>query len=206
MITVHREQLRLLCPDTAIPQYLFRNMDTVLLDYCIMDRPRRLAHFFAQVMHETNGLTSLRDNFDYSAERIVALWPRRFRNLREALPFAHNPIGLANRLYRDRLGNRDSGDGFWFIGRGLLRITGRAMYERIGETIGADLVRNPDLVLTPEFALPAACEVWRAANGNALADCNDAIAITCAIKGASEGLASRSKWLARTREIWPQEH
>jgi putative chitinase len=76
-----------------------------------LDRFLRPAHFFAQVMHETNGLTSLRDHFDYSAEQIVTLWPRRFPDLREALPFAHNPVGLANKLYRKRLGNRDSGDG-----------------------------------------------------------------------------------------------
>jgi putative chitinase len=206
MIAVDHLELRLLCPDTAIPQYLFRDMNRVLLDYCILDRPQRLAHFFAQVMHETNGLTSLTDHLDYSAERIVERWPRRFRDLREALPFAHNPIGLANRLYRKRLGNRDSGDGWWFNGRGLLRITGRAMYERIGEAIGADLLRNPNLVLTPQYAMPGACEVWRAANGNTLADRHDVTALTRAIQGASEGRSSRWHWLAKTREIWPHEH
>jgi predicted chitinase len=97
MIAVYREQLRLLCPSTAIPRYLFRNMEEVLFDYCIADSAQRLTHFFAHVLHETSGLTSLVDTLDYSAEQIAARWPRRFANAREAVPYAHNPIALANR-------------------------------------------------------------------------------------------------------------
>jgi putative chitinase len=204
MIAVHREQLRQLCPSTAIPQYLFRNMEEVLFDYCIADSPQRLTHFFAQVLHETSGLTSLVDSLDYSAEQIAARWPRRFANVREALPFAHNPIALANRVYRRELGNRASGDGWWFNSRGLLRITGRTMYERIGQRLDIDLVANPHLVITPDYALPAACEVWRIANGNALADRNDVVRLTRALTGTNHGLASRWAWLGRTRAVWPE--
>jgi putative chitinase len=78
------------------------------------------------------------------------------------------------------------------------------MYERVGQRLDIDLVANPHLVITPDYALPAACEVWRMANGNALADHNDVVRLTRALTGNNHGLASRWAWLGKTRAIWPQ--
>lgn len=79
----------------------------------------------AQVLHETGGLTVLVENMNYRAERIVQVWPSRFRTIEEATPYAHNPEKLANKVYGGRMGNTHPGDGWRFIGRGLLQITGR---------------------------------------------------------------------------------
>lgn len=40
-------------------------------------------------------------------------------------------------------------------GRGLVQTTWRGNYERVGRAIGADLIADPDLLLTWEHALPA---------------------------------------------------
>ena len=54
------------------------------------------------------------------------------------------------------LGNTQNGDGARFKGRGLLQITGRDNYTRVGNILGLDLVSNPELVNDPKHAAAAA--------------------------------------------------
>lgn len=51
-----------------------------------------------------------------------------------------------------RLGNNRRGDGYLFRGRGLVQITGRANYARVGRKLGIDLIANPDLALDPAIS------------------------------------------------------
>lgn len=48
------------------------------------------------------------------------------------------------------LGNTEIGDGFRFIGRGPIQLTGRANYEKYGNRVGVDLVNNPELMATDQ--------------------------------------------------------
>ena len=50
------------------------------------------------------------------------------------------------------LGNNKAGDGARYKGRGYNQITGKANYDRVGKSIGVDLVSNPTLLETPEIA------------------------------------------------------
>ncbi|KAG5183312.1 lysozyme-like domain-containing protein [Tribonema minus] len=52
-----------------------------------------------------------------------------------------------------RLGNTKIGDGYRYRGRGLVQITGRANYAKVGREFGIDLVGNPDLAV--DLALAA---------------------------------------------------
>ena len=55
-----------------------------------------------------------------------------------------------------RLGNTAATDGSTYKGRGLVQITGKDNYQRVGNIIGVDLVNNPELVKDPKYAAAAA--------------------------------------------------
>ena len=51
---------------------------------------------------------------------------------------------------RAQLGNTQPGDGFRFIGRGPIQLTGRGNYAKYGRLIRVDLIGQPDLANDPE--------------------------------------------------------
>jgi predicted chitinase len=46
--------------------------------------------------------------------------------------------------------------GVKYRGRGLIHITHKSNYKKVGDKIGVDLVKNPELVTDPKYAVPAA--------------------------------------------------
>ncbi len=180
----------------------FAQADTVLADYGINKNALRLSHFMAQVLHEVGGLTILIENMNYRAARITQVWRSRFPTVASAEPFAHNPEKLANNVYGGRMGNTQPGDGFRFIGRGLIQLTGRESYQKFGDRLGVNLTANPDLAFSAEWALKIAAEEWKASGCNALADADDLRGVTRAINGGLIGLDSRRNWLEKTKRIW----
>ncbi|TPE53086.1 hypothetical protein [Amaricoccus solimangrovi] len=109
---------------------------------------RHLAYILATARWECGAdMKPKRENLYYtSAERIRAVWPARFKSDRDATPFVRNPRALANRVYSGRLGNGPA-DGYTFLGRGLVQLTGRGNYARAGRELGLPLVQTPDLAL-----------------------------------------------------------
>lgn len=113
--------------------------------------PARIAAFLASVLHESADLRRLEENLDYTAPRLVAVWPRHFHlaeddpelGLLDATRYAHHPELLANVVYAHRMGNGDepSGDGWRFRGRGLLQITGRELYQAFFDELRGLLLR-----------------------------------------------------------------
>src|SRR5262245_31212492 len=73
----------------------------------ISENPLRVAHFMAQVLHESGGLLLQVESLNYSAARLPKVWPTRFKPRGPLNPaeFAHNQEKLGNEVYGGRMGN-----------------------------------------------------------------------------------------------------
>lgn len=194
--------VRRLCPN-ARPNYVAA-FDAGDADFAAagVTTPLRLAHFLAQVFHETDGLTILVESMNYSAKRMTEVWPRRFPSVAAAAPYAHNPRALAEHTYGGRMGNgpEGCGDGWRGIGRGGLQCTGKDSYLKFGALLGIDLWGNPDLAIDPRYTLKIALAEWTEKGCNALADRNAIKDVTEKINGGRIGFDDRVKWFDR---VWP---
>jgi len=150
----------------------------------------RMAMFLAQFGHETQNLRKLVENLNYSAERLMVVWPTRFRDLVKAKTFAHNPEALANNVYGGRMGNTQPGDGWRYRGRGP-GLTGRDAYQAVGKLVGMDFEGQPDLVATPHGAFAAGIGIWIWKGLNPSADREDVAANTLKLNGGAIGLNDR---------------
>jgi putative chitinase len=168
-----------------------------------------VAVFLAQIAVESAEMNTLSENLNYSAERLVAVWPKRFANsVDKARPYAHNSAALANYVYAGRMGNGDaaSGDGYKFRGRGLKMITGKDNYKACGAAIGVDLLKNPDHLLTKIGAADSAAWYWSQKGLSPIADDlpndddqADFVTITKLINGGTIGLQARRTYWTRAK-------
>jgi putative chitinase len=169
-----------------------------VFDQCDIDTPLRVAHFMAQISHESDGGRITSENLNYThAEAIVGAWPTRF-TLASAVPYLRNPRKLASFVYNGRMGNRPgTSDGFAYRGRGLLQITGRASYEEMAEVTGLDLINDPDLAFAPANALLIAATEFKKLGCLPYCDRDDVVRVTKRVNGGTNGLSSRRAWLAK---------
>ena len=159
--------------------------------------PERQACFLGQCAHESGGFTALSENLNYSAASLCRVWPKRFPTISDGQICERNPEKIANRVYASRMGNGDeeSGEGYAYRGRGLIQLTGKSNYQACGEALGVDLVENPDLVATPQYAALSAGWFWNKNKLNNYADKGDMEGLTKKINGGTHGIEDR---VART--------
>jgi putative chitinase len=210
-VIVTADQVLQLAPNTRSSyREAIENGQAVLDRSDISAVPLRVAHFMAQILHESGGLTIQFENLNYSPERLPKVWPSRFRPKGPLDParYGHDPERLANAVYGGRMGNVAPNDGFTYRGRGLLQLTGKESYQAATTILrkiapdAPDFVANPDEVIGARWCLEVAAAEWATKGCNALADQDDIKAITRAINGGQIGLAERIEWSKRTKAIW----
>jgi len=132
----------------------------------------RIAAFLAQVALESSQLRRLVEDLNYSAARLMQVWPKRFPTAEKAALYEHNPEKLANYVYANILGNGDegSGDGWTYRGRGLIQVTGRGNYRSVGAGLDLPLETEPELLQQPPVAALSAAYFWKSRGLNELAD------------------------------------
>src|SRR5699024_6852047 len=139
-----------------------------------------LSHFFAQIREEVSANCILQENLNYSVEGL-----KLFDNFRKEPDLAErygykkdkngkiiqraNQKKIADIAYAGRIGNgdKDSGDGSKYIGRGLIQLTGRDNYTQFNESYkkmwGEDInfIDSPELLSEVYlYALRSAVYFW----------------------------------------------
>lgn len=167
------DQLKEIAPNCRYPNDWVRPLNDAMTKVGISNTVQRAAAFLGQVAHESAEFNRVEENLNYSPQRIMTVWPTRFADLAAALPYGRNPERLGNRVYADRMGNgpEHTGDGYRYRGRGLIQITGRDNYIRIGDMMNLPGLANmPDALLTPSLAAFSAAMFWQDNNLNDIAD------------------------------------
>jgi putative chitinase len=152
---------------------LYLNLLKTTLPKYQVNTPLRIAHFLAQIGHESM-------SFIYTEEIAT---------------------GAAYEGRKD-LGNIKKGDGVRFKGRGLLQLTGRDNYEHYGKYIKKDLLKlgNEQIVATtPKYALDVSLWFWNNRKLNKYADNDNLRAITRRVNGGYNGLLDRELYLKRAK-------
>jgi putative chitinase len=165
----------------------------------------RRAHFLAQVAHESAGFRATRENFNYSADRLRAVFFKYFDEPGEPEEFARQPERIANRVYAGRLGNgpESSGDGYRYHGRGLIQLTGKRNYRLYSKEAGVDVVANPDTIATSSARCADVAGWFWDRNGLHLwADRDDVLTVTKRINGGTHGLDDRKRFLRRAKQAF----
>jgi putative chitinase len=166
----------------------------------------RTVHFMAQVCHESNGFRKNVESMTYTTpERLMVVWPSRFKTLESAKPFVNNPEKLGNNVYANRMGNGgpETGDGFRYRGRGPMQTTGKDAYKTVSLKVFGDtrLLDNPDLLTNLNVGLLGAFIEWKEKGCNAFADADDITTITKRINGGLTGFDGRKIWLATWKQV-----
>lgn len=177
--------------------YYYDALQKILPEYKI-DTPLRICHFLAQILHESGHLKYKSENLNYSAESLLKVFPKYFKTKEIAQQYARKPEKIANRVYANRMGNGDeaSGDGWKFIGRGLIQLTGRSNYKTCSQDLNIDFVENPDwIIINAENCIRTACWFWNRHKLNELADKDDIVTITKRINGGLTNISDRTKIL-----------
>lgn len=145
-----------------------------------INTPLRMAHFLAQLFHESGCLHYSEEIADGKAYEG-----------------------------REDLGNKLPGDGKRFKGRGLIQITGRLAYVNYGMHLGINIQDTPELVGSPSYATDSAAWFWsifkKDKAGKSLNDMADEdlfLRITYFVNGGFNGIEDRLKNLKRAYALF----
>jgi putative chitinase len=189
-----KEHLGEIIGKNAYLDYWYNALCEILPVYEI-NTPERVAAFIAQCAHESGGFKFLKENLNYRAESLMRTFPRHFKSLDEAKRYERKPEMIANKVYADRMGNSNeaSGDGFRYLGRGLIQLTGKNNYTLFAAAIDTPLEEIPEYLQTFEGAIQSACWFWEQNSLNQWADKKDILTLTKRINGGTIGLEDRIK-------------
>lgn len=201
------EQFKKICPYTTKR----RDILTYLNDYAPMfqiNTPERWAGYLSQVCVESGEFNIFVENLNYNKSQLLAIWPNLF-NEERAAQFEYKARDIANFVYGSRLGNGDfsTGDGFKYRGRGAIQVTFKDNYKKTQDMMNSkvnlklDLIKNPELLEKPEYAILSSMCYWDSRGLNAFADKKLIKQMTKLVQGGSGHLEKRTKYFEKSLKV-----
>lgn len=178
-----------------------------------INTPARVTHFVSQLFAESGALAKTEENLNYSADRLLQVFPRYFTRA-NVNDYARKPEKIANRVYANRMGNGNeaSGDGWKYRGRGLIMITGKQNYQsyQSSEFCTGNLMGHPEWLSKSPGHTKSAMWFWWKNRLNAIADEdkgqrvldgeNIVTRITLKVNGGLNGIADRKYYYRKFRK------
>lgn len=126
-----------------------KNTAAKMMEFLGMTNNLQFCHLIGQMAHESGNFTHSRENLNYSADRLIATWPKRF-NKSNAWQYHRQPEKIANKVYANRLGNGNeaSGDGWKYRGLGAIQLTGKDNIEAFLLSDNLPLSTNLDTIFS----------------------------------------------------------
>ena len=168
MFTLTGDILRKICP--ALHPTRASRIAELLTEICPqygINSADILHEFLANLCEECIEFARYEENLTYlKPERLMKVWPKRFKTRDATIPYLNNAKALAMYVYgkRQDLGNITREDGFTFRGSGPMQLTGKATITRFGNwmlkrfgikktpEIWAELLRTSD-----KYGIHSAC-------------------------------------------------
>lgn len=166
-------ELRLIMPYAGPRAEVFLDPLNAAMAEFEINTPLRQAAFLAQIAHESGSLRYVKELATGSA----------YENRRD-------------------LGNVMAGDGVRYNGRGLIQITGRYNYRKVGIALGIDCENCPELLEGRINATRSAAWFWQSNGLNELADAEQFDKITRRINGGTNGRAERLAYYHTALEVF----
>lgn len=206
MVNLTVDQVRKMIPTNSEPE-IWHSFCMEYFEKYEINTPNRIAGFFAQGAHESSDFKVLIENLNYSADRLMAVFGRRyFPSLAVANQYHRNPTKIANHVYDDanrssKLGNTKPGDGWRFRGRGIFQLTGRFNYDSFAKSVGMTAEEASAYLGTKRGAFESACWFWKSRNLNKFADTDSITAMSKAVNGGDNGLTDRINKYNRNKKV-----
>lgn len=175
-----------------------------------ISNPEDQARFIGQLAVESQNFSRVVENLNYRPGRLLDLFYGRngLQTLEQATAICAQGIQrIAEAIYGvpwgAKLGNTSVEDGWLFIGRGLIMLTGRQNYHDASFGCFGDdrLLQNPSLLQQTEIAANVACWFWYNRKLSALTDVR---AITLKVNGGTTALDERVAATRRALSLLPQ--
>ncbi|HZX51562.1 MAG TPA: hypothetical protein VFE95_06040 [Pseudomonas sp.] len=226
LITMEMLQITKPSSDSSYYEEILPYLNEYAVAYEV-NTPIRIAHFLAQVGHES-GFRVRSEDGDYSATRMreifgcvggkknynkatdeCSLGRLRDKLWTDETTYANNPRKLLSFVYSSRMGNGDeaSEEGYKFRGRGIIQLTGKNNYRKYTEIHNSatssdvkDFVENPDLIITTiKYGVESGFVYWAMVNANKIADADNSERLTIAINGGLNGYDERIECLEKLK-------